>query len=95
MVDTGLGGENGGGERKPERRAYGGLGRRVDVDVDVDVDVWADADDLDEVDNEETVGVGLVDAGTEQVVEEGRCPYRIFSHRLFEADNWVWRIWWA
>jgi hypothetical protein len=86
LIDTGLGGENGGGERKPERREYGGLGRKVDVDA------WEDADDLDKVDNEEAVGVGFVDAGTEEEEEEGRCPYRIFSHRLFEADSWVWRI---
>lgn len=85
MIDTGLDGENGGGERKPERREYGWLGRKVDVDVDVDA--WADADDLDEVDNEETVGVGFVDAATGEEEEEGRCPYRIFSHRLFEADS--------
>lgn len=91
MVDTGLGGENGGGERKPERRAYGWLGRKVDVNVDVDAGV--EADDLDDVDNEEAGGVGFVEAATEEEEEvEGRCPYRIFSHRLFEADSWVWRI---
>jgi hypothetical protein len=90
LVDTGLGGENGGGERKPERREYGWLGRKVDTKVDVDA--WLEAGDFDEVDNEETVGVGFVDAGTEEEEEEGRCPYRIFSHRLFEADSSVWRI---
>lgn len=88
LIDTGLGGENGGGERKPERREYGWLGRKVDVDVDVGA--WAEAEDLEEVDNEEAVGVGFVEAACEEEEEvEGSCPYRIFSHRLFEAESWV------